>query len=94
MFQYIYQSARQYNFTVNQGEPTKIFLSWSPVNKSLNMMSLFGLFSWWIREGVKKWFLSLWGLTLPPLESDKDIFCFFWIIDHYLTFEFFLKKNV
>ena len=54
MFQYIYQSARQYNFTVNQGEPTKIFLSWSPVNKSLNMMSLFGLFSWWIREGLKK----------------------------------------
>ena len=40
-----------------------------------------------IREGFKKkkWFLSLWGLTPPPLESDKNIFYFFWILDHFLS---------
>ena len=38
-----------------------------------------------LREGFKKkWFLSLWGLT-PPLESDKNIFYFFWILDHFLS---------
>ena len=37
------------------------------------------------REGFKKKWFYHFGVWLPPLESDKNIFYFFWILDHFLS---------
>ena len=45
-----------------------------------------------VREGLKKVILITLGSDPPPLESDKNIFFFFW--DTRQFFEQFLKKCI